>query len=166
MHMQDFVPFKAATSRERGEIEGAGADVGSLRPGTMYLADHSPYVVAEAPTARVAGPRYGDGVGGREGGSGGVQYQDVELQEVETRAEGRGSGGDYQAQSSHVRNPGGGHGSGLGFGGKKRVRTLEEVERRKRHCIIGWVFLLALIVVGAVFAVLIIQAHKPGGVAG
>lgn len=111
------------------------------RPTTLYLADHAPHLVAPAPTAR---PHCRNGAGGHEGRSG-AGFEDVELRGGRNA---RGGGDDVEGQG--------------------RMRTIAGVKGkgRSRNCLIGWVFVLALVVAGVVFGVLVRGADRPGGVAG
>ena len=111
------------------------------RPTTLYLADHAPHLVAPVPTAR---PHYPNGVGGHEGRSE-AGFEDVELRGGRNARDG---GDDVEGQG--------------------RMRTIAGVagKGRRRNCLIGWVFVLALVVAGVVFGVLVRGANRPGGVAG
>lgn len=96
------------------------------------------------------------------------------MQEVELRSPRGFSSADYGGLGARRPEEGvggrdGGEGGGKGKGkgdGEWKVRTKYEMKRRKQNCLIGWAFLVALVGLSAVFALLAIQANKPGGVAG
>lgn len=113
------------------------------RPITMYLADHHPHLIAPPPRPPIARPKY-QNLEGRLEEIGQARMQDIEMGEVESRAR-----RPIDAEK------------GAGDG-----RTKAEIKRRRRNCLIGWVFAFALVVLIVVFAVLVVQANKPGGVAG
>ena len=71
----------------------------------------------------------------------GVGFQDVELRE------GRGGDGGSRARDR----------------GEGSMETGEARKAWNRR--MGWTFAVGLVVVGVVFAVLVVEAHKPGGVA-
>lgn len=178
VHMQDHIPFKAATTRfpprkplatqQVGSI-GDEAEFGSERPITLYLADHNPHLVAPAPTVPIARPHYKNGLShleGREGEGEHSGFENVELKEFPHRSESLGSDGGFQAQSPHLRDPMSGDGDGKDVESQGRMRMKEENKDRNRNCLIGWVFILALVVAITGVAVLVYLVNKPGRVAG
>ncbi len=72
--------------------------------------------------------------------------EDVEMQDVEL-------------QEGHLRPVTGEEEQGEG-------RTSEEAKRRRRNCVIGWMFVLALVLAIVAFAVFVIEVNKPGRVMG
>lgn len=161
-------PVSRAPARDGVE---AGAEAGSTRPITLYLADLNPHLVAAAPTAPIARSRYYNGVSFYEGrldedegaGCEGLEMREVELREPAPRAGSRAYLAGSDAQSVTVS----GDGDGRDVEGQGGMRTKgEEVRARNRNCLIGWVFILALVIAIVVFAVFIYLANRPRGVAG
>ena len=177
-HVQDHIPFKAATTRfpprkpvptqQVGSI-GDEAEVVSGRPITLYLADHNPHLVAPAPTVPIARPHYTNGLSyleGREGEGEHSGFEDVELKKLPHRSESLGSDGGFHAQSPHLRNPMSGDWDGKDVEIQGRMRTKEEDKAGNRNCLIGWVLILALVVAITGVAVLVYLVNKPGKGAG
>lgn len=167
VHMQDLIiPFKPASARfpprkplatqRVGPIE---AGVGSARPITLYLADHTPHLVAPAPTAPIARPRYMNGVSYFEGRAeeDELEFHEVELKEYPTRPESSGYYGEFHAQSSRGRNPMNGDGK---VGSEEGGRTKEEVKARNQNFLIGGVLILALVLAIVLVAVLVTLAER------
>lgn len=121
-------------------------EAGSSRPVTMYLADHHPHAVAPSPTTPIARPHFVNGLSYHEGRSDGAGFEDVEMRG------GFGGVGDGER---------GGGGSGRDVGAGKGAEEVD-VGPKNRNCLIGWSFLAALIVIGAVFALLFVKARKDG----
>ncbi|CAD6588183.1 MAG: hypothetical protein ASARMPRED_003422 [Alectoria sarmentosa] len=178
VHMQDHIPFKAATTRfpprkplatQQVGSTGDEAEVGSMRPFTLYLADHNPHLVAPAPTVPIARPHYTNGLSyleGREGEGEHSGFEDVELKKLPHRSESLGSDGGFHAQSPHLRNPMSGDWDGKDVEIQGRMRTKEEDKAGNRNCLIGWVLILALVVAITGVAVLVYLVNKPGKGAG
>ena len=176
VHMQDHIPFKAATTRfpprkkplatQRVGSVGDEADVGSKRPITLYLADHNPHLVAPAPTVPIARPHYRNGLSyleGRQGEGEHSGFENVELKEFPHRSESLGSDGGFHAQSP---NPMSADGDGKDVESQGRMRMKEENKATNRNCLIGWVFILALVVAITGVAVFVYLVNKQGRVAG
>ena len=140
----------------RNPANDAEDDAASARPVTTYLADHSPHRAAPAPTTPIQRPHYVTQLGFHQGRSGeavgGAGFEDVEMREVGTRGGSSGSEGGFWARGSGVRDAEG--------GGELRVKTKLERKARKRNCLIGWTFLLVLVVVIVVLALSVVHANR------
>ena len=170
LRLQDHAPFarvgtrfpprtKATTNetqaRPLADVAEAEAEADtnmenvSARPLTSYLADHSPHQLANPPTQPIQRPTYDDrpGINSRRAEEG--VFQEIEL--CESR----------QNDASHPPSEADRNARDVEGGWK----TKAEIKRRKRNCLIGWGFAVALVVAGAVLAVLAVEAHRPGGVA-